>query len=35
MKITDVKVLLVHPRGETEIPSPGIFVQVFTDETTS
>ena len=32
MKVTDVKVHLVRSNRNTEIPSPWIFVQVFTDE---
>ena len=32
MKITDVKVHLVRTRRNTQIPSPWILVQVFTDE---
>ena len=32
MKVTDIKVHLVRSNRNTEIPSPWIFVQVFTDE---
>ena len=32
MKITDVKVHLIRSNRNTQIPSPWILVQVFTDE---